>query len=93
MCSILSLLMVQCKVFFSCFQGLKQGDPLSPSLFIIAAEVMSISLNSMYMNPKFISLSMLANVPKINHLAYPDDIVIFYSDNSASVKLVMKTIS
>lgn len=79
--------------FFSYSQGLKQGDPLSPTLFIIVVEVLSRSLNSLYRNPKFIPFSIPANVPRINHLAYADDIVIFCSGGSTSVKLVMKVIS
>lgn len=79
--------------FFSSSQGLKQGDPLSPTLFIIPAEVLSRSLNSLYRNPNFIPFSMPPNVPRINHLAYTDDIIIFCSGGSTSVKLVMNIIS
>nr|XP_009770889.1 PREDICTED: uncharacterized protein LOC104221517 [Nicotiana sylvestris] len=78
--------------FFSSSQGLKQGDPLSSSLFIIAAEVLSRSLNNLYNHPDFIPFSMHDKVPKINHLAYIDDIVIFYSGSSESINPVMKSI-
>ncbi|XP_070004648.1 uncharacterized protein [Nicotiana sylvestris] len=73
-------------------KGLKQGDPLFPTLLIIAVEVLSRSLNSLYRNPNFIPFSMPLNVPKINHLAYPDGIIIFCSGSSNSIKLVMNVI-
>nr|XP_016434202.1 PREDICTED: uncharacterized protein LOC107760632 [Nicotiana tabacum] len=79
--------------FFSSSRELKQGDPLSPSLFIIVVEVLSRSLNCLYRNPNFIPFSNHANVPKINHLAYAYDIIIFCSSDSISVKLIMNTIS
>ncbi|XP_070009508.1 uncharacterized protein [Nicotiana sylvestris] len=79
--------------FFSSSRELKQGDPLSPSLFIIVVEVLSRSPNCLYRNPNFIPFSNHANVPKINHLVYAYDIIIFCSGDSISVKLVMNTIS
>ncbi|XP_075088349.1 uncharacterized protein LOC142170355 [Nicotiana tabacum] len=78
--------------FFSSSQGLKQGDPLSPSLFIIVDEVLSRSLNSLYNYPDFTPFDMYNKVPKVNHLAYVDNIIIFCSGNSKSIKLVMKQI-
>lgn len=65
------------KSFFTSSQGLKQGDPLSPSLFIIAVEVLSGSLNQLHFDPNFTPFYMQHRGPKINHLAYADDILIF----------------
>ncbi|XP_059292008.1 uncharacterized protein LOC132045445 [Lycium ferocissimum] len=78
--------------FFTSSHGLKEGDPISPSLFVLVVEVLSRSLNNLLLNPNFIPFTMNRNGPQITHLAYADDIVIFSSGNTKSVKLVMKQI-
>lgn len=78
--------------FFTSSQGLKQGDPLSPSLFIIGAEVLTRLLNNLMHSDHFLPFSMSNRGPIINHLSYADDIVIFTSGNSKSVKMIMKKI-
>lgn len=78
---------------FSSSQGLKQGDPLSLSLFILAAEVLSRSLNDLIHNNSFIPFTMPSNCQAINHLAYADDILIFSSEKSSSIKLIMDRIN
>ncbi|XP_060210726.1 uncharacterized protein LOC132637688 [Lycium barbarum] len=74
--------------FFTSTHGLKQGDPLSPSLFIIGAEVLSRSLNRLNQNSNFSPFTMDTRGPIINHLAYADDIVIFCGGNNKSIKLI-----
>ncbi|XP_070036364.1 secreted RxLR effector protein 78-like [Nicotiana tomentosiformis] len=78
--------------FFTSSQGLKQGDPISPSLFILAAEVLSRSLNALHESADFVPFTMSSRDPLINHLVYADDIVIFTGGNNRSVKLIMKQI-
>lgn len=78
--------------FFSSRQGLKQGDPLSPHLFIIATEVLSRSPNNFFLDKNFIPFSMPTGGPFINHLTYADDIVIFTSGSRNSLNLIMNCI-
>ncbi|XP_019258966.1 PREDICTED: uncharacterized protein LOC109237163 [Nicotiana attenuata] len=78
--------------FFTSTQGLKQGDLLSPSLFIIGVEVLSRSLNELNEFIGFALFSMDQRGPMINHLAYTDDIVIFCGGNNMTNKLIKKTI-
>lgn len=78
--------------FFTSTQGLKQGDPLSPSLFIIGVEVLSRLLNNLLNCEHFLPFSMSHRGPIINHLSYADDLVIFTSGNTKSIKMIMKQI-
>ncbi|XP_049410465.1 uncharacterized protein LOC125873619 [Solanum stenotomum] len=65
--------------FFQSSRGLKQGDPLSPTLFIIAAEVLSRSLNGLFEDSEFRGFGMPKWSPQINHLYYADDTILFFS--------------
>ncbi|XP_049399717.1 uncharacterized protein LOC125863742 [Solanum stenotomum] len=79
--------------FFHSTRGLKQGDPLSPALFILGAEVLSRSLNRLFQNPLYHGFHMERRGPQINHLSFADDIIIFTSGRKHSLKLIMHTLA
>ncbi|XP_075088393.1 uncharacterized protein LOC142170391 [Nicotiana tabacum] len=54
---------------------------------------MSRGLNSLHSNPYFCGFGMPKWSPKINHLAYADDTIIFSSSNTTSLQLIMKVLT
>ncbi|XP_060211804.1 uncharacterized protein LOC132639369 [Lycium barbarum] len=78
--------------FFQSSRGVKQGDPLSPTLFILAAEVLSRNLNQLHQIPHFKGYGLPKWSPKINHLAYADDMIIFASADIISLQKIMEVL-
>ncbi|XP_059281333.1 uncharacterized protein LOC132035027 [Lycium ferocissimum] len=66
------------------------GDPLSPTLFILSAEVLSKNLNNLHHVPQFKGFGMHKWSPMVNHLASADDMIIFSSANMMSLQLIME---
>ncbi|KAK6782011.1 hypothetical protein RDI58_019807 [Solanum bulbocastanum] len=75
--------------FFHSTRGLKQGDPLSPALFILGAEVLSRMLNLTHQDPLYRGFNMDHRGPQINHLSFADDVIIFTSTDRYSMSLIM----
>ncbi|XP_070040593.1 uncharacterized protein [Nicotiana tomentosiformis] len=78
--------------FFHSTRGLKQGDPLSPTLFILAAETLTKALNILHDRECYIGFSIDQNGPQINHLYYAYDLVIFSSGNKRSIKMTLNAL-
>lgn len=86
------LLNGQPKGFFKSSRGLKQGDPLSPTLFIIAAEVLSRALKSLMATKEFKLFGMPIGSPKVNHFAFADDMIILCKADLQTMQLVTGTL-
>ncbi|XP_060182106.1 uncharacterized protein LOC132611743 [Lycium barbarum] len=83
----------QAQGFFKSSRGVKQGDPLSPTLFIITSECMTRALNHLHYKEGYVGYGMPKWSPYINHLAYADDTIIFTSAQPQTLKLVMETLA
>ncbi|XP_019241256.1 PREDICTED: uncharacterized protein LOC109221250 [Nicotiana attenuata] len=83
----------QASGFFHSSRGVKQGDPLSPALFILSAEVLSRSLNKLFEDKQFRGFGMPKWFDPLNHLAYADDTIIFASANPYSLQKIVDVLA
>ncbi|XP_060212091.1 uncharacterized protein LOC132639670 [Lycium barbarum] len=79
--------------FFTSSRGLRQGDPLSPSLFTLSVELLSQMLNKLQNSASFKGFYMNHNGPKINHLTFADDTILFCNGSKRSMELILKTLN
>lgn len=63
--------------FFELARGLRHGDPISPYLFIIIEEVLSLMMKIKYEVGRISHFYYLRGCPLISHLLYVDDLLVF----------------
>ncbi|XP_075497854.1 uncharacterized protein LOC142535307 [Primulina tabacum] len=74
--------------FFGSTRGLRQGDPLSPLLFILGAEYLSRGLDRLYRQYPAIRYRSACDL-LLSHLAYADDIIIFANGGTREMNSLM----
>nr|XP_027090446.1 uncharacterized protein LOC113711482 [Coffea arabica] len=73
------------KGFFQASRGIKQGDPLSPLLFILASEALSRGLNAQVEGGRVVPYATSRGCVRVTHLSFADDIIIFSRGDRRSV--------
>ncbi|XP_074305594.1 putative mitochondrial protein AtMg01250 [Silene latifolia] len=71
--------------FFNGKSGVRQGDPLSPYLFVLSMEILSRQLRTMCQPPN-VSYHPKCSRIKLTHLVFADDLMIFTRGDLPSVQ-------
>ena len=71
---------------FKPFRGLRQGDPLSSFLFLFCTQGLSALLNAAQSSGDLPGLCASRNGPRVNHLLFADDCVVFIRTKMAEVQ-------
>lgn len=78
--------------YFRSTRGLRQGDPLSPYLFVIAMNCLSLMLDKAANEGKF-GYHHHCKETKLTHLCFADDLLIFCEGTLDSVKNIMEILN
>ncbi|XP_020597753.1 uncharacterized protein LOC110037444 [Phalaenopsis equestris] len=76
---------------FTATRGLKQGDPLFPTIFILAIYYLSRMIDAALLPQNYSRYHHSSNIP-ISHLFYADGIMVFSSAHKNAVKKVFQSL-
>ncbi|KAJ0603386.1 putative RNA-directed DNA polymerase [Helianthus annuus] len=71
---------------FKLQRGLRQGDPLSPFLFILAMEALEVIMKRADERGVFKGINLPNNGPCISHLCYADDVIFMGEWSETNIK-------
>ncbi|XP_019457635.1 PREDICTED: uncharacterized protein LOC109358024 [Lupinus angustifolius] len=73
-------------------RGLRQGDHMSPYLFVRCMEKLALSIHHKVENGMWLPIQLSRGGPSISHLLFADDILFFCKATNSQVRMVSETL-
>jgi hypothetical protein len=74
-------------------RGIRQGDPISPYLFLLAAEGLSCLLKNSVQSSELDGLKVATSAPAVNHLLFADDSLLFFKASSEGAREIKSVLN
>lgn len=74
-------------------RGIRQGDPMSPYIFILCSEVLSGLCRKAQEEKKLQGIRVATNSPRVNHLLFADDTLFFCRTNKRSITTLQRILA
>jgi hypothetical protein len=74
-------------------RGLRQGDPLSPYLFLFVAESLTLVINNAMQSNKLQEFKICRSSPGISHLMFADDCLLFFRPNPEQASVIKEVLA
>lgn len=79
--------------YFTPTRGLRQGDPLSPYLFLFVADGLSTIIQNQVRCGELEELKICRRAPGVSHLLFADDTLLFFKGEEEQGRVVQRIIS
>ena len=78
---------------FTPTRGIRQGDPISPYLFLLAAEGVSCLLNLRIQSSVLSGIKVASSAPVVSHLLFADNSLLFFKANRESAEAIKEALN
>lgn len=77
---------------FAPSRGLRQGDPLSPFLFLFVADGLSLLLDEKVLQGAITPVQVCRRAPGISHLLFADDTLLFFKADNGQANVIREVL-
>ena len=74
-------------------RGIRQGDPISPYLFVLCMKRLGHVINQVVAKDKWKPIRLSRNCPPLSHLFFVNDLLLFIEANPNQMEIIMECLN